>query len=88
MKRNHYRRIECDYPVYDKRLKKEILDKMELQLRDNVKACLIGENMENIPINTEGPKIRAQMAIYEYFKEKYWNPKYGKFIRKKKTFDG
>lgn len=85
MKRNLYRRIECDYPVYDKRLKKEILDMMELQLRDNVKACLIGENMENIPINSEGPKIRAQMAIYEYFKEKYWNPKYGKFIRKKKT---
>jgi polyphosphate kinase len=71
MKRNLYSRIECDFPIYDKKLKTEILDMLEIQLKDNVKACLIDENMGNVRIDNSGIKIRAQMAIYDYFREKY-----------------
>jgi polyphosphate kinase len=76
MKRNLYRRIECDFPIYDKRLKAEILDMMEFQLKDNVKACMVNEKMENVRKNGAGEKVRAQMAIYHYFREKYWNQDY------------
>ncbi len=71
MNRNLYRRIECDFPLYDKNLKQEILDVLSLQLNDNVKACLIDENMENVRIINDKPKIRSQIATYEYFRNKY-----------------
>jgi polyphosphate kinase len=83
MKRNLYRRIECDFPIYDKRLKTEILDMMEFQLKDNVKACFINENMENVRKSNGKEKIRAQMATYNYFREKYWNPQYSKALKRK-----
>ncbi|MFN8255197.1 MAG: polyphosphate kinase 1 [Bacteroidales bacterium] len=71
MNRNLYRRIECDFPVYDLELKKELYDILQIQLQDNVKACLIDENMDNIRIKNNKPKIRAQLATYEYLKKKY-----------------
>ena len=71
MKRNLYRRIECDFPVYDEDLKREVLDILEIQLKDNVKACLVGEKMLNVPIVNEKPLIRSQMATYDYLSEKY-----------------
>jgi len=76
MKRNLRSRVECVFPVYDPDLKKEILDILNLQLSDNVKACEIDENLRNQRIITKGPDIRAQIAIYEYFKNKYTIPKY------------
>ncbi|MDF1575284.1 MAG: polyphosphate kinase 1 [Bacteroidales bacterium] len=76
MKRNLRSRVECVFPVYDPDLKKELLDILNLQLSDNVKACEIDENLKNQRIITKGPDIRAQIAIYEYFKNKYTIPKY------------
>jgi polyphosphate kinase len=83
MKRNLYSRIECNFPIYDKKLKGELLDILAFQLKDNVKACLINENMENIRIENNNGKIRSQMAIYNYLKEKYWNPHYIKSSKRK-----
>lgn len=71
MKRNLHRRVECVFPVYDNALKQEIIDVLKIQLSDNVKACEIGQDMENIRISNNKPKIRAQLATYEYFKNKY-----------------
>ncbi len=76
MKRNLRSRVECVFPVYDPDLKKELLDILNLQLSDNVKACEIDEHLRNQRIITKGPDIRAQMAIYEYFKNKYSIPMY------------
>jgi len=76
MKRNLRSRVECVFPVYDPELKKELLDILNLQLSDNVKACEIDEHLKNQRIITKGPDIRAQIAIYEYFKNKYSIPKY------------
>ena len=73
MKRNLYRRIECDFPVYDPDLKQEILDILNIQLKDNVKACLVGEKMKNYRIENDKPLIRSQMATYDYLREKYAN---------------
>ncbi len=69
-------RVECVFPIYDPDLKKELLNILHIQLSDNVKACEIDENLRNQKIITKGPDIRAQMTIYEYFKNKYTIPKY------------
>jgi len=74
MKRNLRRRVECVFPVYDPDLKKEILDILHIQLSDNVKACELDVRLSNNRIVTKGPDIRAQMATYEYFKNKYTLP--------------
>ncbi len=71
MKRNLYRRIECGFPVYDNELKQELLDILNIQLKDNVKACFVGEKMRNIPIVNDKSLVRSQMATYDYLKEKY-----------------
>jgi polyphosphate kinase len=71
MKRNLRRRVECIFPVYDPELKKELLDIMNIQLSDNVKACEVDEHLANKRIISSGPDIRAQTAIYQYFKKKY-----------------
>ncbi|MCF8226071.1 MAG: polyphosphate kinase 1 [Bacteroidales bacterium] len=71
MKRNLYRRIECVYPIYQENIKHEILDILQIQLADNVKASLIDEDLQNVRIQNDLPKIRSQMATYEYFKDKY-----------------
>ena len=71
MKRNLYRRVECVFPIFDKSIKQEIIDILNIQLSDNVKACEIGSNMENNRIPTIEPAIQSQLATYEYLKNKY-----------------
>jgi polyphosphate kinase len=80
MKRNLYARLECVFPIYNLELKKEILDVLKIQLTDNVKACEIGQNMENIRIQNNNAPIQSQLATYEYLKlniQKY-NLNYGR----------
>lgn len=69
MKRNLYRRVECVFPIYNKDLKQEVIDVLNIQLSDNVKACKIGDKMENIRIKNDNPPVRSQIATYEYFKK-------------------
>ena len=71
MKRNLQKRVECIFPVYDDSLKREILDVLKIQLRDNVKASLIDENLQNNRIRNNEPEVRSQIATYHYFKDKY-----------------
>jgi polyphosphate kinase len=80
MKRNLRSRVECVFPVYDPDLKKELLDILNIQLSDNVKACEIDEHLINQRIVTKGPDIRAQISIYEYFKNKYTIPKFSEKV--------
>lgn len=71
MNRNINRRIETTFPVEDEDIKKELFDILGLQLRDNVSARLINENLENIPIVADGMEpIRAQWDTYKMLIEK------------------
>jgi polyphosphate kinase len=71
MNRNINRRIETTFPVEDEDIKKELFDILDLQLRDNVSARLINENLENIPIVADGMEpIRAQWDTYKMLIEK------------------
>ncbi|MCX7743457.1 MAG: polyphosphate kinase 1 [Flavobacteriales bacterium] len=72
MKRNLYHRIELGFPLEDQILKQEMLDILSLQLKDNTKARILDEELNNKVIPQEGEKIRAQHAIYEYLRNKYF----------------
>lgn len=71
MRRNLTRRIETAFPILDKNIKQEIIDIINIQLKDNVKACMIDEELHNNFKHDVNPvKTRAQVAIYEYLKNK------------------
>ncbi len=71
MKRNLSRRIETAFPILVPEIKKEIIDILEIQLKDNVKACFIDEHLHNNFKRDENPvKVRSQLAIYEYLQKK------------------
>lgn len=68
MKRNLYKRIETVVKVKDKDIKRQLIDMLEIQLKDNVKACFVDENLNNVfkQPKAEEPRIRAQYAFADY----------------------
>jgi len=69
MNRNLHSRIEVCFPVYDVKLKQELLDILDLQLRDNTKAVLFTSDLKNNRITPAEPPVAAQQSIYEYVKK-------------------
>ncbi len=67
MNKNLHFRIEVCFPVYDEKIKKELLQILDIQFRDNVKAVTINEQMQNIraAVKSEDLLIRSQKVIYE-----------------------
>lgn len=71
MRRNLNRRIETAFPILDGNIKKEIINILNIQLSDNVKACFIDDQLNNNFKRDDNPvKTRAQLAIYDYLKNK------------------
>ncbi|RDK83825.1 polyphosphate kinase 1 [Marinirhabdus gelatinilytica] len=68
MKRNLSHRIEVVTPILDEDHKKTLLDLIELQLQDNVKARIIDEQQKNTYVSNDSDKLQAQLATYDYFK--------------------
>ena len=67
MNKSLYFRIEVCFPVYDEKIKKQLLQILAIQLLDNVKAVTINEHMQNIRavVKSDEPLIRSQKAIYD-----------------------
>ena len=61
----HYR-IEVCFPVYDEKIKATILQLINIQLADNVKAVKLNECLQNIPVAVYAgePLVRSQKEIY------------------------
>jgi len=71
MKRNLSRRIEVIFPVYEKKLKKELKRIIDLQLNDNSKARIIErENSNEYRKDSNQKRLRSQLEIYRILKEK------------------
>jgi len=69
MNRNLNSRIELCFPIYDKLIKKEVMELLQLQLRDNTKARHLDKAHNNMPVRSvEKRKIRAQIEIYKLLK--------------------
>ncbi|GEA61633.1 polyphosphate kinase 1 [Vibrio comitans] len=70
MTRNIEHRIEVATPINDNRLKQRIIDIMELQFTDTVKARWIDKEMSNSYVaRGNRRKVRSQIATYEYIKQ-------------------
>ncbi len=71
MPRNFDHRVEIACPVLDKNIQKELMDMMQIQLRDNCKARLLGpDNLNQYRKTKSKEKHRSQFEIYDYFRNK------------------
>ena len=69
MPRNFDHRVEVVCPVLDKDIKKELMDMLQIQLRDNTQARYLGkDNMNHYRKTGDPDSHRAQFEIYDYFK--------------------
>lgn len=68
MKRNLYRRIEVGFPIHDRDIKKELMQLIDLQLKDNVKLRKLDKNHKHLPIKRlrGARKVRAQVKFYSW----------------------
>lgn len=70
MVRNFDHRFEAACPIYDKELQEEIMDILQIQMNDNVKARLVNVKHNNSYRKTDSTTpIRSQVKIYEYLKK-------------------
>lgn len=70
MTRNIDHRIEVATPVRDERLKRRIIDIVNIHFTDTVKARWIDKEMSNTYVpRGNRKKVRSQIAIYDYLKQ-------------------
>jgi len=70
MSRNMDNRIEVGCPIYDDDLKQRIIDILEIQLQDTMKARVIDPEQSNKYVRRGNrKKRRSQVEIYDYLKE-------------------
>ncbi len=72
MVRNIDNRIEVATPIYDQTLQNEIMDILQIQLQDNVKARIVDANNTNQYVKEAytKQKVRSQIDTYTYYKNK------------------
>ena len=70
MIRNFDNRIEVACPVFDREIQQELRTMLEIQLRDNVKTRIIGSGEVNEYKKSGGSRVRSQLEIYKYLKNK------------------
>jgi polyphosphate kinase len=69
MNRNIYRRIEVCFPVYDEKIKHEILSLISIQLQDSQQAVQLDRHLSNKKI-ASGEAVASQQQIYTFIKER------------------
>ena len=71
MVRNLSYRIETAFPIYDPAIKQEIIDFVNIQLSDNVKARILDPHFKNTYWKgSEELAVRSQLETYFYIKRK------------------
>ncbi len=71
MVRNLSYRVETAFPIYDPAIKQEIMDFLNIQLTDNVKARILDKNLSNKYYKSgDDMAIRSQIETYFYIKRK------------------
>lgn len=70
MTRNLDYRIEAGVKITDKELKKEIIDILNIQLKDNVKARVLDKKLSNKYVSNSEKECRSQIETYRYLKSK------------------
>ncbi len=71
MVRNIDHRIEVACPIFEKNIQQEIKDIMQIQLKDNIKARILDNDLSNQYVNPRNTKkIRSQVETYNYLHRK------------------
>jgi polyphosphate kinase len=71
MVRNLDHRVEAAIPIIDKAIKDELKDIIHIQLRDNVKARMLDNELSNNYVPSAGKKkVRSQIETYNYLHQK------------------
>ena len=71
MVRNIDHRIEAACPILEKVIRKEIVDIINIQLRDNIKARILNNDGDNEYVNPRNKtKVRSQVETYNYLRNK------------------
>jgi len=67
MERNLDWRVECAFPILDKALQAEVVDVLNMQLKDTSKARILDATQSNEYVEGGEGGFRAQSAIYGYY---------------------
>ena len=71
MVRNIDHRVEAACPILEKGMQKEIIDIINIQLSDNIKARLLDNDLRNEYVNPRNKaKVRSQVETYNYLFQK------------------
>jgi polyphosphate kinase len=70
MVRNLDHRVEAALPILDATIKQEIKDIINIQLKDNVKARTLNNELSNNYVSFAGKKVRSQIETYHYLYQK------------------
>jgi polyphosphate kinase len=70
MVRNLDHRVEVATPVYDVKIKQELIDIIRIQLADNQKARILEPGLTNRYVSASRKKIRSQEQTYVYLRSK------------------
>lgn len=67
MERNLDWRVECAFPIFDKTLQQEVVDLLEIQIKDTAKARILDATQSNEYVEGGEGGFRAQSATYAYY---------------------
>ena len=71
MVRNIDHRVEVACPIFEKNIQQEIKDIIQIQLKDNIKARILDNDLSNQYVNPRNTKkIRSQLETYNYLHRK------------------
>ncbi|UIR54540.1 polyphosphate kinase 1 [Sphingobacterium sp. SRCM116780] len=70
MTRNLDHRIEAAIKINSKKIKDELKDMLHIQLRDNVKARILNNQLNNHYVENKKEPCRSQIEIYNYLRKK------------------
>lgn len=70
MSRNLDRRVEVAVPIYNRGIKDELIDFLNLQWQDNTAARVLDNDLNNfIKDYNKQPKIKSQLSFYDYLRK-------------------
>jgi polyphosphate kinase len=71
MVRNIDHRVEAACPLFEKEMQQELIDIINIQLKDNIKARILDNDGSNQYVNPRNKaKLRSQVEIYNYLVQK------------------
>lgn len=74
MLRNLEHRVEVTCPIWNEEIKQELIQILNIQLQDNVKARKLNNELDNEYVRTNHKKVRSQLETYNYLHKKILTP--------------